>query len=133
MRNKTDRKDSELTVFTAAKDLNAYVSHVVAVGPKAFRYSHMNHMMEYSLGLLEKLFLANSIRIEPGCMSEFERRHELQRQAYIDLKMLLFLSSIARDNNIILARQHEQIVLKGGEVAIRIHNWSESDKKRMER
>ena len=54
-----ERKQSELTVITKAKDLCSYVMTVTQKSPKHFRYTFVNKLQNLALSVIENLFRAN--------------------------------------------------------------------------
>lgn len=61
-----ERKQSELTVITKAKDLCSYVMTVTRKSPKHFRYIFVSKLQNLALGVIENLFRANDVYPEGG-------------------------------------------------------------------
>ena len=60
------KKQSELTVITKAKDLCTYVMTVTQKSPKHFRYTFVNRLQNLSLDIVEKLIRADEIYVVNG-------------------------------------------------------------------
>lgn len=56
-----ERKQSELTVITKAKDLCSYVMTVTQKSPKQFRFTFVSRLQNLSLSAIENLFRANDV------------------------------------------------------------------------
>lgn len=61
-----ERKQSELTVITKAKDLCSYVMTVTQKSPKHFHYIFVSKLQNLALGVIENLFRANDVYPEGG-------------------------------------------------------------------
>ena len=53
------KKQSELTVITKAKDLCTYVMTVTQKSPKQYRYTFVSRLQNLSLDIIENLYRAN--------------------------------------------------------------------------
>ena len=101
------RQDEELTVITRAKELCGYILTVTDQSPKKFRFTLVSRLQNYSLDILEKLYLANSVVIKEGTPAEdCQKRRNYQREAYTTLRLLAYIAMVARENQCILNRQH---------------------------
>ena len=58
-----ERKQSELTVITKAKDLCSYVMTITQKSPKHFRYTFVNKLQNLALSVIENLFRANDVYV----------------------------------------------------------------------
>lgn len=56
-----ERKQSELTVITKAKDLCSYVMTVTQKSPKQFRFTFVSRLQNLALSAIENLFRANDV------------------------------------------------------------------------
>ena len=56
-----ERKQSELTVITKAKDLCSYVMTVTQKSPKQFRFTFVTRLQNLALSAIENLFRANDV------------------------------------------------------------------------
>lgn len=101
------RQDDELTVITRAKELCGYILTVTDKSPKKFRFTLVSRMQNYSLDILENLYLANSIPVRKGVPNtDVEKRKQYQREAFSKLRLLAYVAMIARENQCILNKQH---------------------------
>lgn len=83
-----NKKQSELTVITKAKDLCSYVMTVTQKSPKHFRYTFVNRLQNLTLDIVENLIMANEIYVVKGNKTMYNRRLEYQRNAMTRLKLL---------------------------------------------
>ena len=77
-----ERKQSELTVITKAKDLCSYVMTVTQKSPKHFRFTFVTRLQNLALSVIENLFRANykdrfdgtkrKIKISKRCFDRFK-------------------------------------------------------------
>ena len=65
---------SELRVITFAKDLLSYVMTVTQKAPKQFRFSLISRMQGYALDIVEELYYANDIYLDPTSRSGWAHR-----------------------------------------------------------
>ena len=56
-----ERKQSELTVITKAKDLCSYVVTVTQKSPKQFRFTFTSRLQNLCLNSIEELYRANDV------------------------------------------------------------------------
>ena len=56
-----ERKQSELTVITKAKDLCSYVMTVTQKSPKQFRFTFVSRLQNSALSAIENLFRTNDV------------------------------------------------------------------------
>ena len=83
-----NKKQSELTVITKAKDLCSYVMTVTQKSPKHFRYTFVNRLQNLTLDIVENLIMANEIYVVKGNKTMYNRRLEYQRNAMTRLMLL---------------------------------------------
>ena len=86
-----ERKQSELTVITKAKDLCSYVMTVTQKSPKQFRFTFVSRLQNLALSAIENLFRANDV---------FVSKTDMPSQ-----KGTTFLS--AKRNNNVFGKWHE--------------------------
>ena len=58
-----DRKQSELTIITKAKDLCSYVITITQKSPKQFRFAFVSRLQNLALSVIENLLRANDVFI----------------------------------------------------------------------
>ena len=85
-----ERKQSELTVITKAKDLCSYVMTVTQKSPKQFRFTFVSRLQNLALSAIENLFRANDVFVSKTDMHSQKERLSYQRSAMTDLKLLAF-------------------------------------------
>lgn len=71
-----ERKQSELTVITKAKDLCSYVMTVTQKSPKQFRFTFTTRLQNLSLNVIESLYRANDVFVSKENMASREKRLE---------------------------------------------------------
>ena len=124
------RPPSDLVVITRAKDLCAYVMQVTRSSPKVFRFTFVSCMQNLALDVVEKLFRANETFVAEGDTAAADRCLELQHEASVSLKMLLYVAEMAAGQGCLTMKQYEVISDKGFDVGNMIGGWINADKKR---
>ncbi len=84
MRNK---KQSDLTVITKAKELCSYIMTVTQKSPKHFRYTFVSRLQNLTLDVIENLYMANEIFVKKGDSNSMNQRLKYQREAMTKLKL----------------------------------------------
>ncbi len=122
------RVESELTVITRAKELCEYILAVTDKSPKKFRFTLVSRLQNYSLSVIEHLYRANNVFVaNRDQMGRCEKRLELQYEAMTELRLLSYLSMIARESQCILPRQQSQISSRIIETQKLLYAWIKSD------
>ena len=81
--------------------------------------------------IIENLYYANSVYVKgKEDYTHIGKRNAYQKRAYVKVKMLLYFALIARENQCILPKQHEQISTQAYEVNRMITAWARSDLRR---
>lgn len=125
------RVESELTVVTRAKELCQYVLTITDKSPKKFRFTLVSRLQNYSLSVIEHLYRANNVFVANSDEPErCEKWLELQHEAMTELRLLAYLSMIAREAQCILPKQQSQISMKIIETQKLLYAWIKSDEKR---
>lgn len=125
------KKESELSVIVKAKDLGSYLFTVMEKSPKKFRFTFVSRIQNLSLDIVENLYRANFVYVrDKEDEVHITQRKDYQRNAYVDLKLLVFLSLAAKEQGCILPRQYEQISIQSTEVTRLLLAWSRSDQNR---
>lgn len=124
--------ESELTVITRAKELAQYILTVTDKSPKKFRFTLVSRLQNYSLSVIECLYRANHVFIGASPQRElrFEKRRELQHEAMTQLRLLSYLSMVARECQCILPKQQAQISSRVMETQRLLYAWMKSDESR---
>lgn len=124
-------KGKELAVIVKAKDLGSYVFTVTDKSPKKFRFTLVTRLQNTCLDIIENLYYANSVYVKgKEDYTHIGKRNAYQKRAYVKVKMLLYFALIARENQCILPKQHEQISTQAYEVNRMITAWARSDLRR---
>lgn len=124
-------KGKELAVIVKAKDLGSYVFTVTDKSPKKFRFTLVTRLQNTCLDIIENLYYANSVYVKgKEDYAHIGKRNAYQKRAYVKVKMLLYFALIARENQCILPKQHEQISTQAYEVNRMITAWARSDLRR---
>lgn len=106
-----NKQQSELSVITKSKDLCSYVLTVTQKSPKHFRYTFVSRLQNLSLDILENLIRANDIFITKNDIVAQKERLKYQRDALTNLKLLGCVSMLAMEQNCILPKQYEEIII----------------------
>lgn len=124
-------EESELTVITRAKELCQYILVITDKSPKKFRFTLISRLQNYSLSIIEHLYKANHIFIGGAEAEEpYAKRLALQYEAMTELRLLAYISMIAREAQCILPKQQSQISMKIVETQRLLYAWIKSDEKR---
>lgn len=125
---------SELVVITKAKDLGSYIFTVTDKSPKKFRFTLVSRMQNLSLDVIEDLYRANTVFVKgANDIRHIEKRISYQHKAYIDLKMLGYITLMSREQQCILPKQYEQISKQATEINQLLVSWVNSDRQRFQR
>ena len=124
-------KGKELAVIVKAKDLGSYIFTVTDKSPKKFRFTLVTRLQNTCLDIIENLYYANSVYVKgKEDYAHIGKRNAYQKRSYVKVKMLLYFALIARENQCILPKQHEQISTQAYEVNRMITAWARSDLRR---
>ncbi len=126
-----ERKQSELTVITKAKDLCSYIMTVTQKSPKQFRFTFVSRLQNLSLSVIENLFRANDVFVSKGDLNSQKERIGYQRNAMTDLKLLGYISLLAMEQSCILPKQYEQIARQIADCQNLLGAWMNSDRRRL--
>ncbi len=126
-----ERKQSELTVITKAKDLCSYIMTVTQKSPKQFRFTFVSRLQNLALSVIENLFRANDVFVSRGDVDSQKERIGCQRNAMTDLKLLGYISLLAMEQSCILPKQYEQISRQITDCQNLLGAWMNSDRRRL--
>lgn len=126
-----ERKQSELTVITRAKDLCSYIMTVTQKSPKQFRFTFVSRLQNLALSVLENLLRANDVFVSKTDAVAKKQRLDYQRRAMTDLKLLGYISLLSMEQNCILPKQFEQISRQLSDCRNLLGAWMNSDKRRL--
>lgn len=121
------RKQSELTVITKAKDLSSYVMTITQMSPKQFRFTFVSRLQNLSLSVIENLFRANDVFVGKNDVASKKERLGFQRAAMTDLKVLGYISLLSMEQGCILPKQYEQISRQIVDCQNLLGAWRNSD------
>ena len=111
--------------------MGSYVFTVTDKSPKKFRFTLVTRLQNTCLDIIENLYYANSVYVKgKEDYTHIGKRNAYQKRAYVKVKMLLYFALIARENQCILPKQHEQISTQAYEVNRMITAWARSDLRR---
>lgn len=82
-----NKKQSDLTVITKAKELCSYIMTVTQKSPKHFRYTFVSRLQSLTLDVIENLYMANEIFVKKGDLNSMNQRLKYQREAMTKLKL----------------------------------------------
>ncbi len=94
--------------------------------------SRTSRLQNYSLSVIESLYKANHVFLGSSSQRDlqFEKRLTLQHEAMTQLRLLSYLSMVARECQCILPRQQAQISSKVMETQRLLFAWMKSDEAR---
>ena len=121
---------NELSVITKAKELCGYVMTVTEKSPKRFRFTLVSRMQNYALDVIENLYIANEIFVQPKRMDQAEKRQDYQQKAQTGLRLLGYIAQLAMEQGCILPKQYEQITRMVYDCRNLLGAWMVSDRKR---
>lgn len=127
-----DRKQSELTVITKAKDLCSYVITITQKSPKQFRFTFVSRLQNLAFSVIENLLRANDVFISKADSAAHRDRLNLQRSAMTDLKLLAYMALLAMEQQCILPKQYEQIARQVTDCQNLLGAWMNSDRRRLQ-
>lgn len=122
------QKQSELIVIVKAKELASYVMTITEKSPKRFRFTLVSRMQNYSLDIIEELYLANEIFLKDVETAEARVRH--QRKAQTSCRLLSYVAQLSMEQKCILPKQYEQISKRIYDVQNMLGAWMISDRRR---
>ena len=125
-----ERKQSELTVITKAKDLCSYVMTVTQKSPKHFRFTFVTRLQNLALSVIENLFRANDVFVTKTDLTAQKERLKYQRGALTDLKLLGYIALLSMEQGCILPKQYEQISRQISDCKNLLGAWINSDRRR---
>ncbi len=120
-------EESELTVITRAKELCQYILVITDKSPKKFRFTLVSRLQNYSLSVIEHLFKANQLFAAGDTVHQ---RLSFQQEAMTELRLLAYMSMIAREAQCILPKQQSHISMKIVETQRLLYAWMKSDEQR---
>ena len=126
-----ERKQSELTVITKAKDLCSYVMTITQKSPKQFRFTFVSRLQNLSLSVIENLFRANDVYVSKADKNSQMERLAYQRSAMTDLKLLGYIALLSMEQRCILPKQYEQISRQIADCQNLLGAWMNSDRRRL--
>lgn len=126
-----ERKQSELSVITKAKDLCSYIMTVTQKSPKQFRFTFVSRLQNLSLSVIENLFRANEIFVSKKDTYSQRERMSYQRNAMTDLKLLGYIALVAMEQKCITFKQYEQISKQVTDCQNLLGAWMNSDRRRL--
>lgn len=125
------REESELTVITRAKELCQYILTITDKSPKKYRFTLVSRLQNYSLTVIEQLYKANHVFLGSSDRErQFEKGLALQHEAMTQLRLLAYLSMVARECQCILPKQQAQISSKIMDTQRLLYAWIKSDEAR---
>lgn len=126
------KQENELSILVKSRKLTEYIFTITEKSPKKFRFTITAKLQNGALNAMEQLIRANEYYIKDKSQTEsYQKRLNCQREAMIELKLLGYLSMIAREQECILPKQQEQIAVQLSECRKMLWAWMLSDKKRL--
>ena len=126
-----ERKQSDLTIITKAKDLCSYVMTVTQKSPKQFRFTYVSRLQNLSLSAIENLFRANDVFVSKNDSLSQKERITYQRNAMTDFKLLGYIALLSMEQKCILPKQFEQISKQLADCQNLLGAWMNSDRRRL--
>lgn len=103
LKEKPQRKETELLVFVKAKKLTEYVMQISAKAPVKFRYSVLNPLIKECIDMIHLLYEANELKVDDP------ERAKLIRKAMARLKCIDYISSLATTSLCFTSHQSEVV------------------------
>lgn len=126
------KSENELGVIIKCRKLVEYIFTITEKSPKKFRHTLVSRLQNGALRILESLIRANEVYVKDKAQTgNYQKRLGYQEEALIDMKVLGYMAMIAREQECILPKQHEQIALQLSECRKMLWAWMISDKKRL--
>ena len=122
--------NSELRVVTAAKNLCSYVMMVTSKSPKSFRFTLVSRLQNLSLDIVENIYKANEVFVQSKDAQHMQKRLNSQHSALTNVKILAYISLLAREQGCILPKQYEQISKLVHDCQYLLGAWIKSDRTR---
>lgn len=88
------KKQEELSVISAAKDLCSYIVIVTQKSPKHFRYTFVTRIQNLALSVIEELYRANDVFVMRGDTAAQRERLSHQRKVLTDLRLLAYFTFV---------------------------------------
>ena len=120
---------SELQVVTSAKNLCSYVLIATNKSPKTFSFTLVSRLQNLTLDIIENVYRANEIFVQSKNLQNMQKRLEFQHSALTDVKILAYISLLAREQGCILPKQYEQISKLASDCQYLLGAWIKSDKR----
>ena len=130
------RTESEMAVFTRAKQLSSYLFQVTQNAPKKFRFSLVGKLQTLALAIVSHMYRANETFVpareqHPQQYAErATRRLDAMQEAMTALKELDYVVVLAREMVCITPKQHEQLAEHIFHVRNLLGAWIKSERKR---
>jgi tryptophan 2,3-dioxygenase len=122
----TSEKSGELGVVTKVKALVAYIMDTTEKAPKEFRVVYVNRLQNYALDILENIVAANFTQLK----DDFSERKRLQKQAFVELKVLCATAFTAMQAKAIKQTHYLNMSKLAEEASTLLIAWGKSDDKR---
>ncbi len=106
--------------MTKARELTLYIFVICEKSAQKYRLTFVNRLQNYSLDVIESIYLANRQNI-------IEKRLEAQETAKSKLAMIDYFSALALDAHVILLKQYEHISLLVADSFRLMKKWQDSD------
>jgi len=119
----------ELRVGTAAKNLCSYILTVTNKSPKSFRFTLVSRLQNLSLDIIENIYKTNEAFVQSKDMQSMQKRLDLQHSALTNMKILAYISLLAREQGCILPKQYKQICKLTHDCKYLLGAWIKSGKK----
>ena len=133
IRSEKPSKKSELRVVTKAKDLCTYILTVTEKSPKKFRFTIVTKLQNLSLDLIENIYEANEIYFKDADAQTIQKRINKQRSALTKVKLIAYISQLARELGCILPKQYENISELVHDCQSLLAAWLKSSKTNLEK
>lgn len=94
-----------------------YIFTITEKSPKKFRFTFVSRLQNLSMDIVECLYRANMVYVkDKNDKMRIEQRKQYQKEAYVNLKIMGYISLMAREQGCILPKQYEQISMKTASV-----------------
>jgi hypothetical protein len=121
-------KKQELLVIVKARELFEYVVEITEKAAKRFRVAFSGRMQNYCLNIMEDLVTANYTHLEGAGI---KKRKDLQHEAFVQIKVLSYLSYTAQSVGVITFNQYEKLSRIMSETNKLLIGWGKADNARI--
>ena len=126
------KNKSELQVVTKAKDLCSYILTITQKSTKKFRFTLVTRLQNLALDVIQDIYEANEIYLKNNTQQKINERICKQRSALTKIKLIAYLSHLAREQSCILPKHFENISAIAHDCQYLLAAWIKKSKEGLE-